>query len=83
MGGACRICGKNAYTRSSGSSEGKWPFGRTRRGWEYNVEMDLKGIRFDGVEGIHLARDEENGRSVVNTAMDLGIPGKDENFSTN
>ena len=36
--------------------------------------MDLKEIRFDGVEGIHLARDEENGRSVVNTVMDVGVP---------
>jgi len=45
--------------------------------------MDLKGIRFDGVEGIHLARDKENVRSVVKTAMNLGVLGNDENVSTN
>lgn len=65
--------GKNAHTRSIGSSEGKWQFGRPRRGWKYNVEMDLKGIQFDGVEGIHLARDKENGRAVVNTVMNTGV----------
>jgi len=59
--------GRNAYT----SSGGKWPFVRTGRGWEYN--LDLKGIRFDGLEGTDLARDEENGRSVMNMAMDLGV----------
>jgi hypothetical protein len=36
--------------------------------------MGLKGIRFDGVEGINLARDEENGRTVVNTILDHGVP---------
>jgi len=61
---------RNAYT----SSEGKWPFVRIRRGWKYNVELDLKGIRFDGLEGVHLALDEENGWSVVNTALFLGVP---------
>jgi hypothetical protein len=62
--------GRNAFTNSGG----KWPFVRTGRGWENNVDLDLRRIRFDCLEGTDLARDEENGRSVLNTAMDLGVP---------
>jgi hypothetical protein len=39
-----------------------------------NVEMGLKIIRFDSMEGIHLSRDRENRRAVVSTVMNLRLP---------
>jgi hypothetical protein len=34
----------NAYRILFGKPEGKRPLGRTRRRWEYNIRMDLRGI---------------------------------------
>jgi len=35
---------RNAYRMVVGKSEGKRPFGRPRRTWEYNIKMDLREI---------------------------------------
>jgi hypothetical protein len=40
-----------------GKAEGKRPFGRTRRRFEVNIRMDLRGIVWEGVEWMHLAQD--------------------------
>ena len=38
---------KSAFRIVTGSKpSGKKPLGRPRRGWEYNIRMDLKGIGF-------------------------------------
>jgi hypothetical protein len=36
--------------------------GRTRRGWEDNIEMDLREIRWQVVDCIHLAQDKDQGQ---------------------
>jgi hypothetical protein len=33
---------RNLYKILVGKSEGKRPFGRTRRGWEYNIGIDIE-----------------------------------------
>jgi len=38
-----------------GKPEGKRPPGRPKRRWEDSNEMDLKGMRWDGLDWIHLA----------------------------
>jgi hypothetical protein len=34
----------------------KTALGRSRRGWEKNIKMYLKGIGFEGADGIHEAQ---------------------------
>jgi hypothetical protein len=35
----------------------KRPLGRRRRGWEDNIRMDLREIKWEFVDRIHLAQD--------------------------
>jgi hypothetical protein len=41
---------KNAYRILLGKPEGKRPLGRLRRRWADNVKMNLREIRWDGVD---------------------------------
>jgi hypothetical protein len=41
---------------------------------EGNIKMYLRETRFGGVDYIHLARDRDRWRAVVNTAMNLWVP---------
>jgi hypothetical protein len=38
-----------------GKPEGKRPLGRNRRRWEDNIRMDLREIRWEGVDWMHLS----------------------------
>ena len=40
-----------------GKPEGKWPLGRSRRGWENNIKMDLKEVGWKGINKIDPAQD--------------------------
>jgi hypothetical protein len=48
---------KNAYRVSVLNRVGKRLTGRHRRTWEYNIEVDLKEIGYDGLDWIRLAQD--------------------------
>jgi hypothetical protein len=50
------------------------PLGRPRRRWEDNIKMDLREIGFGDADWIHLARDKNTWRAVVNTVMNLRVP---------
>jgi hypothetical protein len=41
---------RNAYRILVGKPEGKRPLGRPKRGWVDNIEMDLREIRWDGMD---------------------------------
>jgi hypothetical protein len=56
-----------------GKPEGKRPLGRPRRRWVYNIKMDLREIRWDGMDWIYLARDRDQWRDLVNTVMNLRV----------
>jgi hypothetical protein len=58
MEGACSTHGKNAYNILVGTPEGKSLLKRSRRRWEDSTGMDLREIGWEGVDWIHLARDE-------------------------
>jgi hypothetical protein len=45
-----------------------------RRGLEDNIRMDLWKIESEGVDWIHLARDTDQWRAVVNTVTKLRVP---------
>jgi hypothetical protein len=49
----------NAYRILVGKPEGKRQLGRPRRMWVDNIEMDLRGIGWDGMDWIDLARDRD------------------------
>jgi hypothetical protein len=50
---------KNAYKILVGKFEGQSPPERSRRRCKDNIRMDLKEIRCEGVEWIHLAQDRD------------------------
>jgi hypothetical protein len=42
--------------------------------------MDIREIRWEGVDWIHLAQDRNQWRAVVDTVMYLRVPKKTSNF---
>jgi hypothetical protein len=46
---------RNSYSILVGKLEGKRPLRRSRHRWEDNIRMDLKEIRWEGVDWMHLA----------------------------
>jgi hypothetical protein len=64
---------RNAYRILVGKAEGKRPLGRPRRRWVNNIKMDLREIRWDGMDWIDLAEDRDWWRTLVNTVMDLRV----------
>jgi hypothetical protein len=69
MGGACSTNGekRNAYGILVGKPEGKRPLGRPRRRCVDNIKMDLREIRWDGVDWIDIAQDKGQWRALVST----------------
>jgi hypothetical protein len=57
-----------------GNPDGKRPLGRPRRKWVDNIMMDLRGIRWGGMDWIDLAQDKDQWRALVNTVMNLRVP---------
>jgi hypothetical protein len=65
---------RGAYNILVGKPKGRRPLGRPRRRWEDNINMDLGEIGFGDVDWIHLARDTDKWRALVNTVMNLWVP---------
>jgi hypothetical protein len=65
---------RNAYRIVVGKPGGKRPLGRPRRRWVDNIKMDLRDIRWDGMDWIDLPQDRDQWRALVNTAMNLRVP---------
>jgi hypothetical protein len=54
--------------------ERKRPLGRSRRRWGDNIKMNLREVGWDGMDWIHLAKNRDQWRALVNTAMNLRVP---------
>jgi hypothetical protein len=52
---------RNAYKILVGKPEGKTPLETLRRGWVDNIKMDLREIRWNGIDSIDLAWDRGSG----------------------
>jgi len=50
----------------------KGPTGRTRCRWENNIEMELKEIRWKGMNWIQLAPDRDKSRDLVKRVLKFG-----------
>jgi hypothetical protein len=61
MGRACSTNWekRNAYRILMGKPEGNRPLGRPRHMWVDNIKIDLREIRWDGVDWIDLALDRD------------------------
>jgi hypothetical protein len=64
----------NSYKILVGKSERKRPLGRPRRRWEDDIRMDLREVRWEGVDWMYLVEDRDQWRSVVNTVVNLRVP---------
>jgi hypothetical protein len=67
---------RNAYRILVGKPERKRSPGRHTRRWEDNItrRIDLRDIRWGGVDWIDLAQHREQRRALVNTVMNLRVP---------
>jgi hypothetical protein len=73
-GHVAQIGRKNAYEILVGKPEGKRPLGRPRRRCVDNIKMDLREIRWDGVDWMDMAQDIDQWRALVNTELNLRVP---------
>jgi hypothetical protein len=65
---------RNAYRILVGKPEGKRPLGRPRLRWVDSIKMNLRGVRWDSMDWIDVARDRDQWRALVNTVMNLRVP---------
>jgi hypothetical protein len=65
---------RNAYNILVGKPEGKRSLGRPMCRWEDNIRMDLREIRWEVVNWVHLDQFLDQWQAVVNTVMNLGVP---------
>jgi hypothetical protein len=65
---------RNACKILVGNPEGKRPLGRPRRRWVDNIKMNLREIRWDGIDWIDLAQNRDQWRALVNAVMNLRVP---------
>jgi hypothetical protein len=57
-----------------GEPQEKRPLGRHRRGWEDDIEMDLKETGWGGMDCINVAQTRDQWRDLVNMVMSLRVP---------
>jgi hypothetical protein len=48
--------------------------GRPRRRWVDNIKIDLREIRWDGVDSIELAQDRDQWMAFVSMVISLRVP---------
>jgi hypothetical protein len=65
---------RNAYRILLGKPEGNRPLGRPRRRCVDNIKMDLREIKWDGVDWIDLAQDRDQWRALLSMVMNLWVP---------
>jgi len=63
---------RGVYRVLVGKPEGKRLFGRPRRRWEYNIEMDLQKVGYGGM--VDQAQDWDRWRTLVNGVMSFRVP---------
>jgi hypothetical protein len=64
----------NEYRILVGKPEEKRLLGRSRCRWVDNIKMDLRQIRWGGMDWTDLAQDTDQWRALVNMIMKLWVP---------
>jgi hypothetical protein len=57
----------------TGKPEGNKPLGRPRRRWVDNINMDLREIRWNGMDWIDLAHNRDKWRALLNRSLNLRV----------
>jgi hypothetical protein len=75
----CKECStngekRNTYMLLTGKLERKKPLRRPKRRWVDNIKMNLRGIRWGGMQWSYLAQDKGQWRTLVNTVMNHRVP---------
>jgi hypothetical protein len=73
---------RGAYNILVGRPKGRRPLGRPRNRWEGNIKIDLREIRFGGLDWIHWAQERDRWWALANTVMNLRVPYNAGNFMT-
>jgi hypothetical protein len=66
--------GIGVYRVLVGKPEERYDGGRSRRSWEDNIKMDLRGMGCEGMDWIELVRGKDRWRALVNAVMNLRVP---------
>jgi hypothetical protein len=66
---------RNAYRLLVGMPGRKRPLGRPRRKWVDNIRMDLGEVGRCNVDWIGLAKDRNRWKALVNSVLNLRVPG--------
>jgi hypothetical protein len=64
----------NTYRILVEKPEGKRPIAIPRRRWKDNIKMDLREIRWGGMDWIDLAQDMDQWRALVKKIMNFQVP---------
>jgi hypothetical protein len=64
---------RNAYRIMVGEPDGKRPLERTRRRRMDNIKMDVREMKWHGMDWADLAQDRDPLRVLVNTVMNLRV----------
>jgi hypothetical protein len=65
---------RNVYRILVGNPERRRLLGRPRRRWADNIKMDLREIRWVGMDWIDLTQDRDQWRAFVNTVINFRVP---------
>ena len=65
---------RGAYRILVGRPGGKGPLERPRRRWKDNRKLDLREVKWGGMDWIDLAQDRDRRWAFVNAVMNLLVP---------
>ena len=65
---------RGSYKVLVGKPEVKRPLGRPRRRWDVNIKMDLKEVRWRGMDWFDVAQDRDRWRALTNMVVNLRVP---------
>jgi len=65
---------RGAYWVLVGKPEGKGPFGRPRRRFKDNFQMNLQEVGCEGMDWIELTQDRDRWRTLVKAEINLRVP---------
>jgi hypothetical protein len=65
---------RNGHREMERKLKGERPLGRSRRGCEDSIKMNLKEIGKKDVDWVHLTRDKHRWWAISNVVMNLRVP---------